>query len=187
MGQRIAYTARGDDGSTCLIGKGRFSKADPRFEVLGTLDEGSAAIGLAKAMLEDQDIKEVLTHVQRDLYHMMGEISVAPDTEVPFAKLTPDAIKWLEAIIEKYREESEYPGGFIIPGDTREDAMLDMARAIIRRGERRLVELIEDEGLDDPNPNTRHYLNRLSSLLFTLELVVHNRLGVFPPTMAKET
>jgi cob(I)alamin adenosyltransferase len=187
MGNRIAYTARGDDGSTCLIGKGRFSKADTRFEVLGTLDEASAVIGLAKAMLEDQDIKDVLTHVQRDLYHMMGEISVAPETEVSLPGLSADAIKWMEAVIEKYAAESEYPGGFIIPGDTREDAMIDVARAIVRRAERRLVELIETEGMNNPNPNTRHYLNRLSSLLFTLELVIHNRLGVFPPTMAKDS
>lgn len=184
MGHRIAYTARGDDGSTCLIGQGRYSKADLRFEVLGTLDEASAVMGLAKAMLDDQDLKDILTHVQRDLYHMMGEISIASEPKPPIPLLTADAIRWLEAVIEKYSEESEYPGGFIIPGDTREDAMLDVARAVIRRGERRLVEFIEAE--TTTNPNLRQYLNRLSSLLFTLELVVHNRLGVFPPTMAKE-
>jgi cob(I)alamin adenosyltransferase len=184
MGNRITFTAKGDDGSTCLIGHGRYSKSDLRFEVLGTLDEASAVIGLAKAMLDDQDLKDVLTHVQRDLYHMMGEISVVPETEVELPGLSSEAIRWLEAVIERFSDEASSPGGFIVPGDTREDAVLDVARTIIRRGERRLVELIDDGGLE--NSNTRQYLNRLSSLIFTLELVMHNRMCIFPPTMAKE-
>lgn len=183
MSKKLTFTARGDDGKTNLVGQGRFSKADLRFDVLGTLDECSAVIGLAKSMILDQDIKDILTRVQRDLYHIMGEVSVVSEQKEVYPPLSDTSITWLEEMIELLSPEASAPGGFIVPGDTREDAVLDVTRTIIRRAERRLVELIENEGF--VSPVSRQYLNRLSSLIFTMELVIHKRLNSLPPTMAK--
>lgn len=183
MTRSIRFTAKGDDGTTCLQGAGRYMKSEYRFEVLGTIDESSAMIGLAKSMIADPEIKEILTHIQRDLYYLMGEVSIASDEPPAFHPLDETNICWLEEQIEILGRQIASPGGFIIPGDTSEDAVLDITRTVIRRAERLVVGWIELGGLENPVP--RKYLNRLSSLIFTLELLIHHRLGVEPPTMAK--
>jgi cob(I)alamin adenosyltransferase len=185
MAKSIRYSAKGDDGTTCLQGAGRYLKSEYRFEVLGTLDESSAMIGLAKSMISDPEIKGILTHIQRDLYYMMGEISMVSDEHPTFHALDDGNINWLEDQIEILGRQIASPGGFIIPGDTSEDAVLDITRTVIRRAERLVVGWIELGGLQNSVP--RKYLNRLSSLIFTLELLIHHRLGMEPPTMAKTT
>jgi cob(I)alamin adenosyltransferase len=69
------YTRKGDDGTTSWIGKGRLKKFDLRFETLGSLDETSAALGLARGLSGNTQVKEILLHVQRDLSAMMGEVA----------------------------------------------------------------------------------------------------------------
>lgn len=184
MAKFPAFTGKGDDGTTCLMGPGRYSKSGLRFEVLGTLDECSANIGLAKSMILDAKIKQTLTHIQRDLYHIMAEVSKPPNQNGVPGSFSPERIQWLESEIEVFGAQIPSPGGFIIPGDTREDAVLDVARTIVRRAERNMVELLEQDG--NQNPILGQYLNRLSSLIFTLELAAHQNLSVSAQTMAKE-
>jgi cob(I)alamin adenosyltransferase len=178
-----SYTSRGDDGMSSLQGPGRYSKADNYFEILGTLDECSAMIGLTKSIIVDPEIKSILTQVQRHLYQIMGEVSIITDQKKECDPITKECITWLETIIEELSAEVILPGGFIIPGDTTEDAVLDLTRTIIRRTERRIA-LLFDAGKIE-NSAIRQYINRLSSLFFALELIVHHRMGVEPPTMAK--
>jgi cob(I)alamin adenosyltransferase len=181
MSGKYLFSARGDDGKTGLMGTGRYPKSELRFEVLGTIDEASASIGFAKSLLSSTELVQILTQVQRDLYLMMGEISVEPGKESTEIYICEDKIDWLEKQIHTICETSESPKGFIIPGDSKEDAALDMARTVIRRAERRLVEFMDSGGYN--NLVARQYLNRLSSLIFCFELVVHNPL---PVTLAKE-
>lgn len=183
MAKRFIYTARGDDGTTGLISQKRYLKADLRFEVLGSIDECSAMIGLAKTTVEDDRMKVVLTDVQRDLYHIMGDVSYASDKKGDCTFLPQERILWLEEVIEQFSSDINSPGGFILPGDTKEDAVLDLTRTTIRRAERRLVELLDVEQIECPS--ARQYFNRLSSLIYTLELYVRSSMGKDKPTLAK--
>lgn len=186
MGKNTDFTASGDEGYTGLIGPGRYSKSDLRFEVLGTLDECSAVLGMARAMIPDQDIREVITVVQRDLYQIMGEISDNSHFNGTQSRvvspLPENRVDWLEKVIEEYGKEMKSPGGFVFSGDFPEEAILNMARTITRRAERRLVQWGQGEETD--HLIARKYMNRLSSLLFRLELVLRERKGVPPQIMA---
>ncbi len=178
------FTASGDDGQSKLLGRGRYSKADHRFEILGTLDECSSVIGMAKSMIDTPDVKDILTQVQRNLYQIMGEISVISEHVEVLPPFGEDKLAEMEEIILRLNEETRLPAGFVIPGDTPQQAFLDLARTVVRRAERRLAPLYESKAI--ANPVIRKYINRLSSLLYQLELSVNAWQGWEKPTMAKE-
>jgi len=183
MTKEILFTARGDDGSTGLLGNGRYPKSDSRFEVLGSLDECSAILGLAKSLIDDPKISELITAIQRDLYQIMGEVSVLSENRTAFPQLSADVVLRLENSIFDLNKEAHKPDGFIIPGDSTESAILDVARTIVRRAERRISQYFDEGKID--NLVIRQYINRLSSLIFSLELVIVQRKKKTHPTMAK--
>jgi cob(I)alamin adenosyltransferase len=176
------YTGKGDDGTTGLLGKGRVSKNDARIEAIGTLDESSAALGVARAAARDERCGPLLLHAQRDLYRLMAEVASSPENAKQF-HFEPERVDWLEQQIETLGKTVEMPGEFIVPGDTPGGAALSMARAVVRRAERRLVELSDAD--KTANPALQQYLNRLSSLLFVLELLENQAAGK-PTTRAKD-
>ena len=162
------YTRRGDDGTTGLLGKGRVSKHDARIEAIGTLDEASAALGSARASTINEDSARLLLEAQRDLYHLMTEVASTPENADQF-RFEDERVEWLEKQIQRLSEVVQMPGEFIVPGDTQGGAALSLARTVVRRAERRLVELFDKNKIS--NPVLQQYLNRLSSLLFVLELI----------------
>ncbi|HTP00634.1 MAG TPA: cob(I)yrinic acid a,c-diamide adenosyltransferase [Anaerolineales bacterium] len=168
------FTRRGDDGTTGLLGKGRVPKHDARIEAVGTLDEASAAMGLARAMVQGEGSAALLVEAQRDLYHVMAEVAATPESSGRF-RFDGERVKWLEAQIERLSKIVKVPGEFIVPGDTPGEAALSMARAVVRRAERRLVELADKGKIS--NPELQRYVNRLSSLLFVLELAENKAAG----------
>ncbi len=168
------FTRRGDDGTTGLLGKGRVSKHDARIEAIGNLDESSAALGLARASAQDERCVRLLLEAQRDLYHLMAEVAAAPDHAGQF-QFGAGRVEWIENQIEELSKVVKMPGEFIVPGDTPGGAALSLARTIVRRAERRLVELFDTK--ETSNPALQQYLNRLSSLLFVLELVENKTAG----------
>ncbi|MGE5072305.1 MAG: cob(I)yrinic acid a,c-diamide adenosyltransferase [Anaerolineae bacterium] len=176
------YTRRGDDGSTGLLGKGRVAKNDARIETLGNLDEASAALGVARASARDQRCGPVLLQAQRDLYLLMAEVASSPENTDQF-HFDPARVTWLERQIDELGKTVEMPSEFIVPGDSAGGAALSVARAVVRRAERRLVELLQPERT--ANEALRQYLNRLSSMLFVLELIENQAAGK-PTTKAKE-
>lgn len=163
------FSHSGDDGTTGILGEGRVSKAHPRIETLGTLDEASAALGLARATSESTEINEMIIDIQRDLYDIMSEVASNPETRRRFQKINPERLSWLESKIEEYSKVTEDPKEFILPGNSKSGAVFSLARTIIRRAERRLVEWQESD--PDKNPLLIQYINRLSSLVFVLELL----------------
>jgi cob(I)alamin adenosyltransferase len=169
------YTRTGDDGNTGLIGAGRFPKSHPRIETLGTLDEASAALGLARALSQDQRTKDILPDIQRDLYALMSEVAVTPENAERFQILKISRVQWLELQVDMLSKAVPLPAEFILPGDSLSGAALALARTIVRRAERRLSELIGDGEID--NPILLQYLNRLSSLCFVLELLENQSSG----------
>lgn len=177
------YTKKGDDGYTSLLGKGRAPKYDRRIETVGTIDEANAAIALARSLCLDSQTTAILTHVQRDLYYLMSEVAATPENAAQFRKITSEQVSWLENQIDTISARVAIPDEFIIPGDTRAGAAIDLARTIVRRAERHLARLLLTKKLE--NREILHYMNRLSSLCFVLELLENKKAGSEKTTLAK--
>jgi cob(I)alamin adenosyltransferase len=169
------YTAKGDDGTTGMLGEGRIPKYHARMEAIGTLDESTAALGLARAQCADQLSGPILLEAQRDLYRLMAEVAATPDNAEQFHVIDSARVSWLEEQTNALSKRVEVPKQFILPGDSLGGAALSLARTIIRRAERRVVELF-DLG-EITNPDLQRYLNRLSSLCFVLELLENQSAG----------
>ncbi len=168
------YTRKGDDGTTGLLGEGRVPKYHVRVEALGALDESSAALGLARSAAADARSGALLLEIQRDLYRLMAEVAATPENASRF-HFEADRVKWLEDQIETLSASVEMPDEFILPGDSAAGATLSFARAVVRRAERRVAELFDRKEIT--NPALQQFLNRLSSLLFVLELVENRTAG----------
>lgn len=162
------YTRTGDDGFTGTLGKGRVSKFSPRIEALGTLDELNSVFGLARVSCKLETSKTILLDIQQDLYQIMAELASTPENAEVFRKINETYIIKLETHIQTTSNEVQPPERFITPGDTFSGAMLDLARTVTRRAERRVTQLYANGELT--NPFLMQYLNRLSSLCFVLEL-----------------
>ena len=176
------YTSKGDDGTTNLLGEGRVAKYHVRIEAVGTLDEASAALGLARAQCRDPHSNGILLEAQRDLYKLMAEVAATPENAERFRFIDAGRVTWLEEQTDKLSKMVEIPKEFILPGDSVAGAALSLARAIVRRAERRVVELFDAEEVK--NPDLQRYLNRLSSLCFVLELLENQAAG-HKTTLAK--
>jgi cob(I)alamin adenosyltransferase len=177
------HSHAGDDGSTGLLGEGRLPKYAPRVETLGVLDEASAAIGLARSVCNVPHIGNILKEVQRDLYHIMAEVSATPQYSPRFRTLDHERVAWLESQMETLTTVAHLPAEFILPGNSLPGAALALARTIVRRAERRAAELLDTGEIE--NRVLLQYLNRLSSLCFALEVFENAQAGR-PPTLAKE-
>ena len=177
------YTRRGDDGSTGMLGSERISKSDARIETLGAIDEANAALGVARSLCRSPEAAACLVVIQRDLYGIMAEVASSPENVERFRMIGTERVNWLEEQTDLLSQVVDLPREFIVPGDTPAGAALDLARAVVRRAERRLVGLSE-AGLVS-NPNLLVYLNRLSSFCFVLELRENQLAGSDQPTLAK--
>jgi cob(I)alamin adenosyltransferase len=156
----------GDDGSTGLLGGGRARKDDPRIEAYGTIDEASSAVGLGKSLSPHPRVRSICDELQRGLYSVGAELATNPASGTSFARTTEGSVERLDALIAELEGSVTMPEGFILPGATPASGALDLARAIVRRAERRCVALESANGLD--NQQVRRWLNRLSLLLFVL-------------------
>ncbi len=178
------YTAKGDDGTTGLLGEGRVPKYHVRMEAVGALDEASAALGLARAQCSAPQTAPILLEVQRDLYKLMAEVAATLENAKRFHFIDETRVNWLEKQTDELSAIVEMPKQFILPGDTLGGAALSLARAIVRRAERRVVSLFDDEEV--VNADLQRYLNRLSSLCFVLELLENQNAGK-KTTLAKSS
>jgi cob(I)alamin adenosyltransferase len=165
------YTRKGDDGTTSLWYGGRVRKANPRTEAYGSIDEANSALGVARALCDDQaELHESILSLQRDLFVAGAELATAPGAsdrlEDGVSRVTDEMVEALEPEIDGYMSRVELPPHFVIPGGTRLSAALDVARSAIRRAERRTVELRDAEGL--ASDAVLRYLNRASDLAFAL-------------------
>jgi cob(I)alamin adenosyltransferase len=150
-------TRRGDDGTTTLLGAGRLSKGDPRVVVLGDVDEASSAIGLARAESEG-DMADLLIGLQRLLYRVMGDVAMPGEENSVGAA----DVEYADAALEEWRNRTEIPNQFVVPGESRLGALLDVARSVTRRAERALVAA----GYANEHPDAVKCVNRLSDVLF---------------------
>ena len=180
----ILYTGAGDDGYTSLLGQEKVPKYDPRPEAYGTVDEASSLMGLVRAdPTASERTQQIIVEAQRDLWLLMGELAAAPNVKLP-QRLAADRVTWLEIETDKLGTEFPPLNQFVLPGDTMIGARLDIARAVVRRAERRAVQLLHQGLLE--NAEITRYLNRLSSLLFALARYEEHLAGR-KTTLTKET
>ena len=169
------YTRAGDEGHTGLLGEGRVAKFDLRIEALGALDEATAALGLARSSARVAQSAVLIIEIQRDLYRLMAEVGATSENAAAFRSIDAARVKWLETQTDALGETVPMPREFILPGENPSSAAMSLARTVVRRAERRVVELFHQGKLE--NPHLLAYLNRLSSLCFALELLENQHAG----------
>jgi cob(I)alamin adenosyltransferase len=165
------YTRKGDDGSTGLLHGGRVGKDSAGPDAYGAVDEAVSMLGLARAEAErDSELDELLVRLQRELFVVGAELATAPENRAklePGVSLTTEAmVSALEPLIDELTTRYDAPTVFVLPGENRVAAALDVARAVVRRAERNAVAAAREGWLTDSQ--VIPYLNRLADLVFTL-------------------
>ncbi len=166
------YTKKGDDGTTSLWYGGRVPKADPRTEAYGSLDEAASALGVARSLCGpgEAEIAADVLRIQDDLFVAGAELATAPEAadrlEDGISRVTDEMADELDGVIDRYMERVELPPKFVIPGGTPLSAQLDVARAGIRRAERRVVALSEAGEL--ASSAILRFLNRASDAVYAM-------------------
>jgi cob(I)alamin adenosyltransferase len=168
------YTRKGDDGTTQLLfgGKDRVAKSSLRVTAYGESDEAVAALGVARfeATADGQDdVAEMILKLQRELFVVNAELATAADDTdrlTPGVSLvTGEMAEVLERQIDDLTSSFQQPKDFIVPGNTRPGAALDLAARVVRRMERAVVALA---GAEEVRPELRAYVNRLADLVWVL-------------------
>jgi cob(I)alamin adenosyltransferase len=178
----VVATRRGDDGTTGLLfGGERIAKDDPRTEAYGDVDEAVAALGLARAELRQkaQDgalpanlarLAELILRLQRELFVVGAELATAPGArhrqKPGETRVTAEMVDGLDSVLAETEAAIVMPREFVVPGETRLSAAIEIARTIVRRAERRAVSLRRIEPVEDDR--LVPYLYRLADLLWVL-------------------
>jgi cob(I)alamin adenosyltransferase len=166
------YTRKGDSGQTSLVGGQRVPKTAARIDSYGTVDELNAIIGMCRQTLIDEhgdndafdELAHTLLRVQHELFNLGSILATLPeDIGEKMPRVDETDVAALEASIDKMNEELPELRSFVLPGGSRLNAELHLARTVCRRAERKTVALAETEEVD---PNAIAYLNRLSDALF---------------------
>jgi cob(I)alamin adenosyltransferase len=171
------YTKTGDAGETSLFDNTRVSKADPRVDAYGEVDELNASLGAARAAGMDDDVAASLESIQKDLFAIGARL--ADPTERIAGRVTKAAVgdadvERLEQTIDRLDAEVPPLRRFILPGGSPAGSLLHLARTVCRRAERRVIAL----GPGAVEPILIVYLNRLSDLLFVMARAVNQRRGM---------
>lgn len=168
------YTKTGDAGQTGLFGGARVSKADPRVDSYGAVDEANACIGVVRSAGVPKDIDVMLDRIQRDLFALGAQLADGrPDPKVHEGKahLGNEDVERLEQWIDQLEAELPPLKRFILAGGSPAGAALHLARTVCRRAERRMVTV---QGVTSVQ---LIYVNRLSDLLFVIARAVNHRAG----------
>ncbi len=171
MGNRLSkiYTRTGDDGSTGLGDGSRTGKDSARVAAYGTVDEANSCIGMVLASDIPDDVRELLTAVQHQMFDLGGELCIPGH-----AAITGEDIDRLEARLDAFNAPLPALKDFILPGGGEAAARCHVARTVVRRAEREAVALARVEAV---RPEAIRYLNRLSDLLFVLARVLARASG----------
>jgi cob(I)alamin adenosyltransferase len=157
-------TKRGDGGQTSLAGGIRVSKASLRVEAYGTVDELNSALGLARSLCEDQDLRERTKLIQRELFRIGSGLATPLESRKPQLPVADDTVEALTRQVHEIEATEGLLADWSLPGEHAAAAAYDLARTICRRAERHVVRLLEAG--EPVEPNCVSYLNRLSDLLW---------------------
>lgn len=160
------YTKTGDKGETSLVYGTRVAKNDPRVEAYGTCDEANSFIGLGRSLMEQSSnwssLHKSLHIIQTKLFHIGAELATPVGKKVGWPIVEED-VSFLEQEIDRMDAELPPLMNFILPGGHPAAAAFHTARTIVRRAERTTLSIV-----DQVNPITIKYLNRLSDYLFVV-------------------
>ena len=171
MGKRLTriVTRTGDDGTTGLGDGSRVPKDAARIAAMGDVDELNSTIGVLAAEALPPAIADALLRIQHDLFDLGGELSIPG-----FENLKTDSVTRLDELLETFNASLPRLQEFILPGGSRPAALAHVSRTVCRRAERSVVSLGHSE---DVRPLLRHYLNRLSDLLFVMARTINRADG----------
>jgi cob(I)alamin adenosyltransferase len=157
-------TKRGDGGKTGLAGGVRVSKASLRVEAYGTVDELNSALGLARSICEDDDLRERTKLIQQELFLVGSGLATPPESRKGQVPVTAGMVEVLTAQVHELEAIDGLVSDWSLPGENASGAAFDFARTVCRRAERCVVRLMEaGEAVE---PDVLAYLNRLSDLLW---------------------
>lgn len=162
------YTRGGDGGQTSLIGGERVSKASPRIECYGTVDELNAVVGLVIEALVPSSaglhMTPILRRVQNELFNLGAELACGDaETRAKLPRIEQRHIAGLERDIDAVNDDLPGLKSFVLPGGGWPSAYSHLARTVCRRAERLVVALA---ATDEVGPLDVQYLNRLSDAFF---------------------
>ena len=164
------YTKQGDEGKTGLLYGGRISKSDLQTEAYGTTDEAVSCLGLARALSNEALLKNITKRIQKELFTVGAELATRRseyDTLLKhFSVITEKMTSSIEDDIDSLERQITLPRSFIIPGASAASAAFDLARSTIRKAERRVVEMNNQNMIE--NQELLKYLNRVSDLIFMM-------------------
>jgi len=174
------YTRKGDDGSTALGSSQRVPKDSPRIRANGAVDELNSFIGLALVQGLSPRLAEALPAIQNELFHLGADLSFPPSEgkEFEIPRIETRHVEALEKLIDELNEQVGPLENFILPGGSPGAAALQVARAVCRHTERRLVSLARQEPI---SPEVLAYVNRLSDALFVMARYENKQRGVQEP------
>jgi cob(I)alamin adenosyltransferase len=167
------YTKTGDRGDTRLVGGQAVRKDSARIEAYGTVDELSAALGVARTLLEQKDapgeaaaLATVLRRIQNELFNLGSDLATLPEDLHPRQPvIREEHVRALEREIDAWNEPLPALKSFLLPGGGLVASHLHVARTVCRRAERALVRVADQEAV---RPDAIRYLNRLSDALFVM-------------------
>ena len=173
------YTRTGDQGLTGLAGGQRVAKDSLRIESYGTVDELNSFVGAACFSAEEDArlnaLATILKRVQHELFNLGSILATLPEDVHPKqARITDADVEQLDRDIDAANRDLPPLRSFVLPGGTRINAELHIARTVCRRAERVCVTLAREEEVP---PETIRYLNRLSDALFVWTRWANHLLG----------
>lgn len=168
------YTKAGDDGTTGLQGGTRVSKTNQRIVAYGAVDEINSSLGIILSNKLDDDIHNILTLIQNELFVVGSDLS-NPNMNETKKRVTENMVKNLEDSIDYFEKDLDPITKFILPGGHYIASLSHIARTITRRAETQVIALSEKEKI---NTVCIQYLNRLSDLLFVIARTINKRNGV---------
>jgi cob(I)alamin adenosyltransferase len=172
-------TKKGDKGFTSLLGGRRVPKFHLRPETYGTLDELNSFLGMARAVSKDGMVRETLLTIQNHLFIIGSSLAISgKDKTLLKREVAQKEVDWLTRLSTDFEVSLTPEPKFIIYGETYVSSILDVARAVSRRAERRVAEMKSKRML--ANPRILEYLNRLSDVLYLLARYEEKKAGVKP-------
>ncbi|WP_019123813.1 cob(I)yrinic acid a,c-diamide adenosyltransferase [Brevibacillus massiliensis] len=171
------YTKSGDKGETSLVHGVRVPKYAARVEAYGTCDEANSTIGLAMSFLPEDgewsQFRQTFHVIQTKLFHIGAELATPQGKKVGWPIEEAD-VTFLEQKIDEMDGQLETLTNFILPGGHPAASALHVARTVVRRAERRSIQITQQEPV---NGIVIKYLNRLSDFLFVAARWVNHKLG----------
>jgi cob(I)alamin adenosyltransferase len=178
-------TKRGDGGQTGLPGGVRVSKANPRVECYGTIDELISQMGMARALANDPEVNDLTRGIQRELFKVGSAIGTARGSRKPAPEITAGMVGALDREVERIEAMPGILNDWSVPGELAGSAAFDVARTVCRRAERLAVALHEAGEIE--NPQILAYLNRLSDVLWLIGRLLELRAGADAKLRTAET